>query len=360
VQPFDSRTARVLATVLLFGLGLASVALAWKTLVTFLFAILFAYLFEPAVSGLEKRFHLRRAWAVGALYVLLLVGIGGFLTLLGPRIVQQATRLAGIAPGLSAKLASGQIVRQLGGQRGWSYETQLRIQSFVAAHQVQIARWEGELVVEIERLAGNLLWVGLVPIIAIFFLIGGGRFAQAFLDQLGRRPQRQFARGLLQDVHEVLAHYIRGQILLTAIALGVYLVGFELLRVPYAIGLGVVAGVLEFIPMVGPLLGAVLVLGTAFFLNYPYLLGLAVFLGVWRLEQDYVNSPHIMGGQVQLHPLAVLFGVLAGAEMAGLIGVYLSVPVMATLRVAWLRWRSYEDVVDTPEAGGRGPVITPP
>ncbi len=360
VQPFDARTARVLATVLLYGLVLGFVYLAWHTLVTFLFAILFAYLFEPLVSRLQKRLRIGRGWAVAALYVILAVVIGGFLFLLGPLIVQQITRLADLAPGLSAKLASGQFVRQLGGQRGWSYQTQLRLQSFVVAHRAQIALWEQNLISEIGRIAGNLLWVGLVPIIAIFFLISGGRFAQTFLDQLARRPQRQFARALLQDTHDVLAHYIRGQILLTAIALVVYLVGFELLRVPYAIALGVVAGGLEFIPMVGPLLGAVIVLGTAFFLDYPYLIALALFLAVWRVEQDYVNSPHIMGGQVQLDPLAVLFGVLAGAEVAGVIGVYLSVPAMAILRVAWVRWRSFEATPAGPAAAeGAGQVVPP-
>ncbi len=356
MQPFDARTARVLATVLLYGLALGFLYLAWRTLVTFLFAILFAYLFEPLVARLERRFGMGRRAAVGLLYAFLVVFVGGFLFRLGPLIVQQATRLADLAPNISSGLASGKFVRQLGGQRGWSYETQLRIQSFVMAHRGQIALWEGNLIAAIERVAGNLLWVGLVPIIAIFFLISGGQFAQAFLGQLALRPQRQFARELLQDVHDVLAHYIRGQILLTAIALAVYLAGFELLRVPYAIALAVVAGGLEFIPMVGPLLGAVIVVGTAFFLDYRYLIALVAFLVVWRLEQDYVNAPHIMGGQVQLHPLAVLFGVLAGAEVAGVIGVYLSVPAMAILRVAWVRWRGFEG---TPRADG-GEALLPP
>jgi predicted PurR-regulated permease PerM len=361
VRIFDDRTARVLATVLLYGLALGFIALAWKTLVTFIFAILFAYLFEPVVTRFEQRLHIGRGWAVLLLYLILTVSIGGSLFVLGPRIVQQAERLAKIAPTFSSKLASGQLMHQLGARYGWSGTTQQRVQHFLASHQEQIADWEKMLEADLGSLAGNLAWAALVPIIAVFFLMASGRFAEAFVEQWGRRQQRQFARGLLEDAHDVMAHYIRSQIILAAIGTVAYVVGFELLRVPYAIGLGVIAGVLEFIPILGPLLGAAIVLGTAVFLNYHLILGLALFLGAFRLEQDYVNSPHIMGGQVQLHPLAVLFGALAGAEVAGLIGVYLSVPAMAILRLAWLRWRAFQNVtVAPPGQGGSGPVITPP
>jgi predicted PurR-regulated permease PerM len=68
-----------------------------------------------------------------------------------------------------------------------------------------------------------------------------------------------------------------------------------------------------------------------------------LFLGVWRLIQDYAVSPRIMGKSMELHPLAAIFGVLAGAEIAGVLGVYLSIPVMASLRIVWRRWRLYAE-----------------
>ena len=112
------------------------------------------------------------------------------------------------------------------------------------------------------------------------------------------------------------------------------------MRVPYGYVLGAIAGCLEFIPVVGPLIAAFLIVGVAIGMGYKHLLVLIAFLAVWRVIQDYVNAPRIMGRQVELHPLASLFGVLAGAEVAGVIGVYLSIPVMATLRVLWRRWRA--------------------
>jgi predicted PurR-regulated permease PerM len=114
---------------------------------------------------------------------------------------------------------------------------------------------------------------------------------------------------------------------------------FSLLRVPYALALGLAAGVMEFIPVVGPLLGAAAILGVAFLANYHHLLVVASFLGVWRLVQDYVTTPRLMGGKLELHPLAVIFAVLVGGEIGGVIGVYLSIPIAATLRIVWRRWQ---------------------
>lgn len=339
---FDARTSRVLITILLFGLALWFLALAWHTLVTFLFAILFAYLMEPVVGGLQYRLKLSRGQAVATLYLVLVVASAAFLVFVGPRIVRQVSRLADLVPGVSAGVASGQIVQEVGHQRGWSFQTQYRLQQLLIERRATIARWERELVNELAGLASNVLWVALIPIIAIFFLMSGERFARVILEQLERRRQRAFVAALLHDVHDVLANYIRAQITLTALTVAVYLAGFELMRLPYAVALGVIAGLLEFIPVVGPLLGAAAVLATAFFTNYPHLWLLLVFLGVWRGLQDYFNSPRIMGGQVQLDPLAVLFGVLAGAELGGVIGVYLSIPALATLRVIWIRWRDFQ------------------
>ena len=72
-------------------------------------------------------------------------------------------------------------------------------------------------------------------------------------------------------------------------------------------------------------------------------MALLVFLLGWRLIQDYLVSPRIMGKSMELHPLGAIFGVLAGGEIAGVLGVYLSIPVMASLRIVWRRWRLYAE-----------------
>ena len=99
---------------------------------------------------------------------------------------------------------------------------------------------------------------------------------------------------------------------------------------------------LEFIPVVGPLTAAVLIVAVSI-LTGSHWLAVIVFLGVWRLIQDYVVTPRVLGKSTELHPLAAIFGVLAGGEIAGILGIYLSIPVMASLRIVWRRWRLYAE-----------------
>src|SRR5207302_9595575 len=113
--------------------------------------------------------------------------------------------------------------------------------------------------------------------------------------------------------------------------------------VPYALVLGTIGGVLEFIPVVGPMAGALAIVTVALLMSYKHWLILIIFLGIWRLIQDYVSSPRIMGESMELHPLAALFGVVAGGEVAGILGIYLSIPVMAGLRIVFRRWRLYAE-----------------
>src|SRR5205823_14581806 len=102
----------------------------------------------------------------------------------------------------------------------------------------------------------------------------------------------------------------------------------ELTRVPYALVLGTAGGMMEFIPVVGPLVAAALIFGVALLMSYFHWLILLIFLPAWRLAQDYVISPRIMGTSMELHPLAAIFGVLAGGETAGVHGTQLSIPIM--------------------------------
>jgi predicted PurR-regulated permease PerM len=136
-----------------------------------------------------------------------------------------------------------------------------------------------------------------------------------------------------------VAQYIRALALLAMATFVAYSVLFTITGVPYAFLLAGVAGVLEFIPVVGPLSAAILTLLVAGLSGYSQLLWIVAILVVYRLFQDYVLSPYLMGSGVEIHPLLVLFGVLAGEQVAGVPGMFFSVPVIAALRIVIVRMR---------------------
>lgn len=314
---------------------------ARKTLIAFLFAIFFAYLIDPLVEQVRTRAKLTRGKAIAIVYVAIFAALGILLLFIGPNIVEEAQKLASTLPELYQKIASGQIAWQLGSQRGWSHETSLKIQQFLASHRETIVSVASDFGHRLASAGKDAWWLVLIPILAVFFLKDGGEFSASMLAIFERRRQREFAEAVINDVHVMLAHFIRAQLILAALTGVIFSIVLTAMRVPYGYIMGIIAGFLEFIPVVGPLVAALLIIGVAVGMAYKHVIILVVFLGIWRGLQDYVSSPRIMGSQVELHPLAALFGVLAGAEVGGVIGVYLSIPIMATLRIVWRRWQSY-------------------
>jgi predicted PurR-regulated permease PerM len=346
VPIFDKRAAQVLATILLF---LAVGAFVWgahRILIAFLFAIFFAYLLDPLVvlAGRTRLAKGSRPRSILIVYLLLALVLTLFFYLLGPKLVHEGRGLAKQFPALLENVTSGQIAHQIGNQHGWSATTQERAQRFLADHQDTILGWAQAAGSRAAELSTNAVFLLLIPILAVFFLRDGKEFANSIVETVNRRSQRQLLRGILEDLDDMLASYIRAQLVLAAISGVAYTVILASLRVPYAFVLGAIGGMLEFIPLAGPFIAAVLILGVSFLSAYSHLLWLIIFLGCWRLVQDYVNAPRIMGQRVELHPLAALFAVLVGGEIAGVIGVYLSIPIMATLRIVWRRYQRYEEL----------------
>lgn len=339
---FDKTTARVLATVLLFAVILAVLYLARKTFIIFLFAIFFAYLLEPVVERLQRSARRSRGQAILVTYVGLLVIVSALLVIFGPRIATEGQRLTQSVPRLVDNFTSGRFMITLGERRGWSTETETRMQQLVSQHQGDIVAAAQNFARKVAEVVSNAPWLILIPILAIFFL----KDKESFLTSLARTAdlgrERTFIRRILDDVDTMLARYIRAQLMIAAIALVAYTLFLNVMRVPYAFAIGAVGGVLEFIPVVGPAITAILIVGVSFLSGYQHVLVLLIFVGVWRLVQDYVTAPRLFGSGLELHPLASIFAVLVGGEVAGVVGMFLSVPIMAALRIVWRNWREHE------------------
>lgn len=347
----DKKTAHVLFTVLVFAVVLALAYAARKMLIIFLFAMLFAYLLEPAVSKVQTSVKNSRIRAIAVVYLGLIVLLLLFLFTAGPKIVQEGQKLSQSLPALSEKIGSGQIAFQIGQKRGWSQETSARVQQFLAAHRAEVVSRVQTYAAQIATYVPSLGWIVLVPILAVFFLKDKSEFANAALDLIDSRGEQKFLRGIMHDLDLMLAKYIRAQLLLVIFAWIAYTAFLWIMRVPYAFALSALAGIMEFIPFVGPLITAVLILTVSFFSGYQHWLAILIFIVLWRGVQDYVNAPYVMGEGLELHPLATIFGILVGGEVAGVIGMFLSIPILAALRIVWHNWRLHQAVKDHMKEG---------
>ena len=338
----DSRTVRVLITTALFALALAFLYVTRQTLIAFLFAIFFAYLMSPLVSNLEKVLKSRNL-AIAAIYTLLLGLVVLFFVSMGPKVTREGARLGQSLPALIPQLSSGQLAEQLGEQHGWNFRTTELLRKYLAENKEAIAQVAQRIGLRVADVAKQAWMFVIVPILSVFFLKDGRAFSDILLSTIQSRPQREFLEGVLNDLNQMLAHFIRAQLILAALTLIAYSLFLRVTNVPYWLLLGTIGGLLEFIPLVGPLTAAVIIVSTSLLLSYPHWIALVIFLGVWRLIQDYIFQPRIMGRSMELHPLAAIFGVMAGGEIAGILGIYLSIPVMASLRIVFRRWRLYAE-----------------
>jgi predicted PurR-regulated permease PerM len=338
----DGRTTRVLFTVLLFALGLGFLYVARRTLIAFLFAVFFAYLVDPAVSRIQK-WTKSRGIAIAVIYALIVILLATFFFFVGPNIGRETQKLTDSLPSLLEKVSSGQIAEDIGVEHHLSANTSRQLSAFLASHRGDLLRVAQKVGLHVAELAQDSWLLILVPILAAFFLKDAQTFSQLALSVVHTKPQREFMQGVISDMNQMLADFIRAQLTLAALTWVAYASVLGGMRVPYALMLGTAGGILEFIPVVGPLVAAALILGVALLTGFSHWLFLLIFLIAWRLIQDYVVSPRVMGRSMELHPLAAIFGVLAGGEIAGVLGVYLSIPVMASLRIVWRRWRMYAE-----------------
>lgn len=338
----DGRTTRVLFTVLVFAIGLGFLYVARRTLIAFLFAIFFAYLVDPAVSRVE-RWTKGRGSAIAVIYSLIVLFLATLFFFIGPKIGHETQKLTESLPSLLERVTSGQIAEQIGIEHHLSATTSRQLSTFLASHREDLLRLAQRAGLRVAEVAQESWLLILVPILAGFFLKDAHTFSHAALSFVQSKPQREFMQGVISDMNQMLADFIRAQLTLAAFSWIAYASFLAAMGVPFALMLGTAGGILEFIPVVGPLVAASLILGVALLTGSQHWLVILVFLLAWRLIQDYVVTPRIMGKSMELHPLAAIFGVLAGGEIAGVLGVYLSIPVMASLRIVWRRWRMYAE-----------------
>jgi predicted PurR-regulated permease PerM len=331
-EMWDGRAGRVLLTTFFFILLIGLLWYARETITLFLFAILFAYFLAPAVSRLERPMR-GRSWAIVMVYAIWIgaLVIVGFIA--GPKIGNEGKELVTSLPSLLNRIASGQLIRAFGAAHHIRPAVINQVQSYMMAHRSEILGYGQALAGKLAAPATHIWWLVLIPILSVFFLKQGETIVLATI-ALGRSTrERGLIRSLLADMHIMLGSYILAQIILALLTLTAYTLYLSLSGAPFAFILGPIGGALEFIPVVGPAIGAVTIFLIALLSGYPHMVWLFLFLGTWRVIQDYVNAPRIMGRRVEINPLLQIFAVLVGGEVGGVVGALVAVPVVATLRI---------------------------
>jgi predicted PurR-regulated permease PerM len=307
-------------------------------------AIFLAYLIHPLVKLIQRPFEDRsigrimpRSLAIALSYLIVFSFLAVAVSYVAPKIIDQAKEFATNAPTYMTYVQNGsnELNRRLDRMRvSESIQQQIndKINGSLTAMGEYASTMLGAAAIVIITYAP---WLVLVPILAFFFLKDVNMFRIGILRIVPVGEWRTRVESVIYDVNKTLAAYTRAQLISCLLIGFICTTGFYLLGNNYALLLGIIAGILEFIPLIGPLTVAVLAISVAGLESGWEALWTAIFLIVLRIVHDYVTYPRIVREGIHMHPLAIILSVLAGEQVAGIPGVFIAIPLVALLTVLY-------------------------
>lgn len=305
----------------------------------FLLGGLVAYLGDPLVDRLEARGY-GRTTGVVTVFVLISLMTGLTLAVGIPVLVNQIDQVVRnipelyrwisqeALPWLHTQLSLGPIKLPA---VDWEAELAARWQSLGAITAGTLARLTRSGL----DFASALLNLALVPVVAFYLMRDWDRMVSGILDLVPLAWQENVSL-MVAEADDVLGAFIRGQMLVMLAQAIIYSAGLWLVGVEFAVVLGTVAGLASIIPYAGAVLGigsSLIVAGVQFGGDWHVLLMVALVFGVGQLIESFVLTPMLVGDRIGLHPVAVIFVLMAGGQLAGFTGVLLALPIAAVLFV---------------------------
>jgi HAD superfamily hydrolase (TIGR01549 family) len=336
-----SRTTKRLIVVGLLIIVLLLLYVFRSLLPPIIIAIVLAYILKPFVDAIEQRTKLSRTLAVILVFLVLLIFISIIPVTIVPWAVERVNWLNRNAQ---------QLIDQL--------VVFLSQPFFILDYEFNLAELMGDVRGSLQNILGpfatqsvnllinvasSLLWTLSIFVISFYLVKDADRF-RGFLDRLSPPSYTEEMRRLREEINKVWKAFFRGQVLLGVVIGMAVWIAMTIVGLPNAGLMGLLAGLLEVIPSFGPILATIPALLIALIQGSTYLplsnfgfmlLVLAIYVVIQQMENAYL-VPRILGRRLQLHPVMVFIGVLAGGFVAGTIGILLAAPVIATFRVVFL------------------------
>jgi predicted PurR-regulated permease PerM len=311
-----------------------------------LIAVAVVYLLNPLVSALERR-GVPRVAGAGIVYVLFLCIVALLVSLLVPVVTRQVTAVVDHFPDYLADAQAA--VRRVGARFGQEPDFRLdaeQVREWLSAgeNRQAVTRYLTGLRSVTNSLISGLIIIVLGPVMAFYLLVDLPRLNRGAM-ALIPPARREEIRSLMDRIGQAIGGFFRGQLLVAlfvgvASSLGLWAIGL-----PFWLLVGMVAGVFNLVPLVGPFIGGGLAVIIALIDGQPLkaVWAALVLLAVQQID-NHLISPNVMGRTVQLHPVVVMLALLVGASFAGLFGMLVIVPLVAVAKIVFLfMWSKYVD-----------------
>jgi predicted PurR-regulated permease PerM len=301
-------------------------------------ALILAYVLNPPAKFLTTRTRLSRTWAVVSIYLTLIVILSLVLVAFVPSLIQQVTSIDVTFQNIAEKVSS--FFEQPLSILGFPIDLMDVYQEVSGTLQSIVSPLASRTVSFLIGLASGFAWLIFVLIVSFYLLKDLGKLGRSVYG-LVPADYRDEVRRLGEEVNIIWSAFFRSQLVLCAVVGTVVGVTTRVVGVRNALILGLIAGVLEIIPNIGPTIAAIPAVLIAYFQGSTYLplsngwfalLVIGLYVVIQQLENN-ILVPRIIGRSLNLHPLVVIIGAIAGASLAGILGIFLAAPILASLRI---------------------------
>ncbi|SFH47072.1 AI-2E family transporter [Modicisalibacter xianhensis] len=322
-------------------LGLAAIiwllALLAPILMPFFVSMILAYLGDPLTDWLEAK-GLSRRLAVSVVFLVLSLAIGTACLILIPLLGRQLAQLIEAIPIILAWVQST-VLPWVQSVSGMDFSTDFdQLRQTLMANWKETGTFAATLLAQVSRSGlAFLVWIAnlaLIPVVTFYLLLDWDRLKRHIQNLLPRRFEPTVTR-LAKECDEVLAAFLRGQ-LMVMLSLGIiYAIGLTLIGIQFGVLIGLVAGLASIVPYLGVIVGLAIAALVAFFQygDLLHLAGVGAVFAVGQMLEGMVLQPLLLGDRIGLHPVAVIFAVLAGGQLFGFTGILLALPVAAVVMV---------------------------
>lgn len=363
----EAEIAQFLRRLKWVALALAVLWVIWllaPVLTPFVLALLLAWLGDPLVDRIERSGRSRNV-AVTLVFVLMVLLVVLAMMILVPLIERQIVTLINALPQIREWVVATAVpwIEQHTGFELMNWLDPERLIEWIRSHWEQAGGVAKTFFGYLSRSGFAMVtWVvnlALLPILTFYFLRDWDKLVERIAAVIPRAYIGTVSRLALES-NDVLGAFIRGQFLVM-IALGViYAAGLSLVGLNLGLLIGLIAGLISFIPYLGATTGVVLAVVAALFQSQGFDIQLLVLVGivftVGQLMESYVLTPRIVGDKIGLHPVAVIFAVMAGGQLFGFLGMLLALPVAAVANVL-LRYAHARYTESDLYAGGRPTIV---
>lgn len=297
-------------------------------LAPFVVAMIISYVLNPVVCMLAAR-KMPRGIAVLLIYAVFLTCLAVILINLIPMLIEQMEELNEHLPEMT--MHAQNIMNNLD-NRGVPVGIKEGVDQWLLQWEDRLAKGISNFMDHIGSTINIVLNIFIIPFLIFYILKDFDVFERAVVSLLPRTRRKASVR-LLKEIDEALGNYVRGQFLVCLIVGILAYIGYMIVGMPYALLMASIVAVFNIVPYLGPFLGAAPAVVMASTISWKMVLMVIIVNWLCQLLESNIVSPQVVGKKLHLHPMLIIFALLVGGEIAGVVGLILAVPLFVVLKV---------------------------